>query len=106
MSQSYFAIILRKMELDEEEYHVMEIVDVSLDEGELQSDLLRELHDQDGDALLACAKRLMADKEEVQNFKKEISKINSELKEVFYKEVYRKMFEIIREVSDGKRVLR
>lgn len=94
------------MELDEEEYHVMEIVDVSLDEGDLQSDLLKELYDQDGVAMLAYAKKIMADKEEVQNFKKEISKINSSIKEVFYKEIYRKMCLIIKEVSEKTRSLR
>ena len=48
----------------------MEIVDVSLDEGDLHSDLLKELYDQDGEAMLAFAKKIMAEKEEVQNFKK------------------------------------
>ena len=65
------------MELDEEEYHVMEIADVSLDEGYLQSDLLKELYEQDGDTLLKWAQKIIADKEEIQNLKKELSKITS-----------------------------
>ena len=77
----------------------MEIIDVSLDEGDLQSDLLKELYDQDCEALLDCAKSIMVDKENVQSFKKQISKIGAELKEVFYKEVYRKLCEIMKEVS-------
>lgn len=48
----------------------MEIIDVSLDEGDLQSDLLKELYDQDCEALLDCAKSIMVDKENVQSFKK------------------------------------
>ena len=94
------------MELDEEEYHVMKIVDVSLDEGDLQSNFLKELYDQDCEAMLAFAKKIMADKEEVQNFKKEISKLNSEIKEVFYREIYRKMCLITEEISEKKRTLR
>ena len=94
------------MELDDEEYHVMEIVDVSFEEVHRGSDIMRTLFDGPIPALLESASQIIASKEDLQRLKKDISKLNFELKESFNREVYRKSCALVQEVMEGKRGLR
>lgn len=41
----------------------------------------------------------------MQTFKKEVSKIDHELKDIFYREIYQKMCDVINEVASGQRAL-